>query len=81
MPVTKAQKGEILKQLEENFAKAKAVYFTQNKGLAVKKVTDLRKKLKKEDVELVVAKKTLMKIAAKKVPKFKPGKRLKDLVI
>jgi len=66
MAVTKAQKDEILKKLEENFAKAKAVYFAQNKGLAVKKVTDLRKKLHKEGVELVVAKKTLMKLAAKK---------------
>lgn len=66
MAVTKAQKDEILKKLEENFAKAKAVYFAQNKGLEVKKVTDLRKKLYKEGVELVVAKKTLMKLAAKK---------------
>jgi large subunit ribosomal protein L10 len=66
MAVTKAQKDEVLKQLEENFAKAKAVYFAQNKGLQVKKVTDLRKKLYKEGVELVVAKKTLMKLAAKK---------------
>lgn len=66
MAVTKAQKGEILKKLEENFAKAKAIYFAQNKGLEVKKVTALRKKLHKEGVELVVAKKTLMKLAAKK---------------
>jgi len=66
MAVTKAQKEEVLKRLEENFAKAKAVYFAQNKGLEVKKVTDLRKKLYKEGIELVVAKKTLMKIAAKK---------------
>lgn len=66
MAVTKAHKGEVLKKLEENFAKAKAVYFAQNKGLEVKKVTALRKKLHKEGIDLVVAKKTLMKIAAKK---------------
>lgn len=66
MAVTKAQKEEILKKLEDNFAKAKAVYFAQNKGLEVKKVTALRKKLHKEGIDLVVAKKTLMKIAAKK---------------
>ncbi len=66
MAVTKAQKEEILKRLEDHFAKAKAVYFAQNKGLAVKKVTDLRKKLHKEGIDFVVAKKTLMKIAAKK---------------
>jgi large subunit ribosomal protein L10 len=66
MAVTKAQKEEILKKLEGNFAKAKAVYFAQNKGLEVKKVTALRKKLHKEGIDLVVAKKTLMKVAAKK---------------
>jgi large subunit ribosomal protein L10 len=66
MAVTKAQKGEILTALTDNFARAKAVYFAQNKGLQVKKVTDLRKKLHKEGIDLVVAKKTLMKIAAKK---------------
>lgn len=66
MAVTKAQKEVTLKSLEENFAKAKAVYFAQNKGLQVKKVTDLRKKLHKEGIDLVVAKKTLMKLAAKK---------------
>jgi len=66
MAVTKAQKEEALKQLEDHFAKAKAVYFAQNKGLEVKKVTDLRKKLHKQGIDFVVAKKTLMKIAAKK---------------
>ena len=66
MAVTKAKKGEILKALEDKFAKAKVVYFTQNLGLQVKKITDLRKKLRKEDIDFVVAKKTLMKLAAKK---------------
>jgi len=66
MAVTKAHKGDVLKNLEEKFARAKAIYFAQNNGLKVKKVTDLRKKLHKEGIDFVVAKKTLMKIAAKK---------------
>ncbi len=65
MPVTKQQKAEILKELNDKFGKAKAIYFSKNKGLPVKKVGDLRKKLFKEGVELMVAKKTLFRLASK----------------
>lgn len=65
MAITKEKKGQILKDLEEKFAKAKAVYFAQNKGLSVKQTMDLRRALRAEDVDFVVAKKTLMKLAAK----------------
>jgi large subunit ribosomal protein L10 len=65
MPVTKAKKAEILSELNEKFKKAKAVYFSKNKGLPVKKITDLRKKLHKEGIELAVAKKTLIRLAIK----------------
>jgi large subunit ribosomal protein L10 len=65
MPITKSQKGQILKGLEEKFSRAKAVYFAENKGLTVKDVTNLRKKLREQGVDFVVAKKTLMKLAAK----------------
>lgn len=67
MPVNKAKKSEVLQDLEEKFSKAKSVYFSKNKGIPVKKMTDLRKKLHKEGIDLVVAKKTLMRIAAKKM--------------
>ena len=65
MPITKSQKGQILKDLEEKFSRAKAVYFAENKGLSVKNVSALRKILRESGVDFVVAKKTLMKIAAK----------------
>lgn len=65
MAITKSQKGQILKDLEEKFSKAKAVYFAENKGLTVKDVTNLRRKLREQGVDFVVAKKTLMKLAAK----------------
>lgn len=65
MAITKEKKGQILKDLEEKFAKAKAVYFAENKGLSVKQTMELRRALRAEDVDFVVAKKTLMKLAAK----------------
>lgn len=65
MAITKEKKGQILKDLEEKFSKAKSVYFAENKGMAVKDVTMLRRKLHEKNVDFVVAKKTLMKLAAK----------------
>jgi len=65
MPVTKVKKAEILKQLDSKFAKAKAIYFSENSGLTVKKMVQLRKKLSASKVDYVVAKKTLFNIAAK----------------
>ncbi len=66
MAITKSKKGQILKELEEKFSRAKSVYFAENKGLSVKNVTALRKKLHDNGMDFVVAKKTLMKLAAKK---------------
>lgn len=65
MAITKDKKGQILKKLEEKFSKAQAVYFAENKGLTVKDVSALRKKLRESGIDFVVAKKTLMKLAAK----------------
>ena len=65
MAITKKQKGQILQNLEEKFSRAQAVYFAENKGLTVKDVSALRKKLHENGVDFVVAKKTLMKLAAK----------------
>lgn len=65
MAITKEKKGQILKDLEEKFSRAKSVYFAENKGLSVKNVTALRKKLHDRGSDFVVAKKTLMKMAAK----------------
>lgn len=65
MAITKKQKDQILKNLEEKFSKAQAIYFAENKGLTVKDVSALRKKLFESGIDFVVAKKTLMKLAAK----------------
>ncbi len=65
MPVTKERKAKVLKELDEKFGKAKAIYFSNYRGLTVKKMTDLRKKLFKSKVDYMVAKKTLYRIAIK----------------
>ena len=65
MAVSKQKKNEILKQLEEKFAKAKAVYFAEYRGIPVKEITKLRKKMVGEGIDYVVAKKTLIRLAAK----------------
>ena len=65
MAVTKAKKNEVLAKLNDRFSKAKVVYFSSYSGIQVKKVTALRKQLKKAGVDFMVAKKTLMQIAAK----------------
>ncbi len=65
MAITKEKKGHILKDLEEKFSKAKSIYFAENKGLSVQDTTTLRRKLRESNVDFVVAKKTLMKLAGK----------------
>ncbi len=65
MAVTKEKKAEVLKDLNDKFKRAKAVYFSGYRGITVKKMVALRKKLHKEGVDYAVAKKTLYKIAIK----------------
>lgn len=66
MPFTRAQKQKILENLEEKIARKKAIIFVDFTGLKFKDLSDLRKKLKAADNELMVAKKTLIGIAFKK---------------
>jgi large subunit ribosomal protein L10 len=72
MPVTKAQKAEILVALENEFKTAKAVAFTGYIGLTVADIQALRRDLRAEDVKLIVAKKTLIKLAAKNAGQPEP---------
>lgn len=65
MAVSKATKAEVLKELNDMFSRAKAVYFSGYRGMPVKKMVALRKKLHKEGVDYMIAKKTLYNIAAK----------------
>jgi len=67
MAFTRAQKQKILEELKEKIDKQKVVVFFDFTGLKVKNLSNLRKKLKKENSELKVAKKTLMAIAFKRL--------------
>ncbi|MEK7598756.1 MAG: 50S ribosomal protein L10 [Patescibacteria group bacterium] len=65
MAQTKEQKKSIVKDLAEKLKKSKAVVFSDYKGLAVKDMMALRGELRKEGIDLKVAKKTLINLALK----------------
>jgi large subunit ribosomal protein L10 len=66
MAVSKQKKVELLQELVDLFARSKSVVFTEYKGIGVHPMSDLRRKLRKENAECKVGKKTLMRLAAKK---------------
>ena len=53
-----------VKQLSEKLSLAKSIYFTDYLGLNVSDVTALRKKFFESNVEYLVVKNTLLKIAS-----------------
>ncbi|MAQ86595.1 MAG: 50S ribosomal protein L10 [Candidatus Neomarinimicrobiota bacterium] len=55
---------EKIKNLSKSFSKAKAIYFTKYHGLNVANITELRREFFKVDVDYMVAKNTLIKLAA-----------------
>jgi large subunit ribosomal protein L10 len=63
--LTKAQKVELVKELTEKIKEAKSSIFVDFKGLKVKDSTDLKKELRKSDIEYTVVRKTLLDIALK----------------
>jgi len=65
MAVSREKKKEILDDLTEKFKNAKSVVFSEYRGLTVNDISDLRGKLRESEVEYKVAKKTLIKLAAK----------------
>ena len=65
MPKTRQKKEEVVKDLTEKVKKAKSLVFVNFDGLKVKEVEELRQTFRKENIEYLVAKKTLMNIAFK----------------
>jgi len=65
MALTKEQKQEIVTDLKEKVDKQKTMVFVNITGLKVSELFDLRKKLKKDDSLMKIAKKTLLKIVFK----------------
>lgn len=66
MATTRGKKEEVLSALIQKFGDAKSVFFTNYSGLSVKEVSAIRNALRAEGAEMIVAKKTLLKIAAEK---------------
>lgn len=67
MAITREQKKEILQELIEKFTKSKSVVFSEYRGLTVSGISDLRKQLRAKGAECKVAKKTLMRLAAREI--------------
>jgi large subunit ribosomal protein L10 len=65
MALTKEQKKNIVKELNENIANQKAMVFVSVKGLKASELFDLRNQLKESDCLISVIKKTLLSIAFK----------------
>ncbi len=65
MAKSRKQKEGTLAELVEALQSAKSVVFADFKGLTVKDATDFRNKARKENVGVLVAKKTLMRLAFK----------------
>ncbi|MFH0834090.1 MAG: 50S ribosomal protein L10 [Patescibacteria group bacterium] len=65
MAVTKSKKSEILADLEAEFKNSKSVALTAYIGIKVSEIQALRSKLREGEARMVVAKKTLIQLAAK----------------
>lgn len=63
MAKNKEQKGEILRTLKTKIGESKSIVFAKYDALTVKENEDLRKQLKAEKNEYLVAKKTLIGLA------------------
>jgi len=61
----KAEKIDSVNAIKENLESAKSVFVTEYTGLNVQDITSLRKNLRENSVKYLVAKNTLMRIAAK----------------
>ncbi len=65
MAKTKEQKREFLNSLKDKLEKAKSIIFVGFNGLTVNEVEEIRKKCRENNLEYLVAKKTLLKKALK----------------
>ncbi len=65
MAKSRVQKNESLSELKELFKAGKSIMFADYQGMTVAKMTTLRKQLTGAKVDYVIAKKTLLGIAAK----------------
>ncbi|MFA7681616.1 MAG: 50S ribosomal protein L10 [Candidatus Peribacteraceae bacterium] len=74
MALSRQQKETQVQELTEKLQKAQSVLFAHYIGMTVTEVSELRRNLKEHNAEMQVAKKTLLKLAAKEAgtPAFDP---------
>jgi large subunit ribosomal protein L10 len=65
MAITKQKKSEILADLENEFKTSKSTAFTAYSGITVTQIQELRRKLREGSARMIIAKKTLIQLAAK----------------
>lgn len=65
MPKTKEQKKEIVRQLAEKISRAKCLVIASQDGLTVAAAQELREKCRKEQVDFISVKKTLLELVLK----------------
>jgi len=65
MALTREKKQEVIQKIKDKIEKQKAIVFVAIAGIGAKDLFDFREKLKKEECNLTVAKKTLVNIAFK----------------
>ena len=65
MAKTRQQKEEIVKQIAEDFKTMKSAAFSSISGFGMAQADALREKAQESDVKIFVAKKTLLRLAAK----------------
>ena len=72
----RAEKEQLVAELKEKLESATALYYTDFTGLNVKRMTDLRRRLRKANVEYVVIKNTLaLRSAARSSSRHRPRRR------
>jgi large subunit ribosomal protein L10 len=66
MPISRKKKAEILENLLDKFERADSAVFTGYKGMSVAELELARGSMREKGIDYHIAKKTLIKIAAKK---------------
>jgi large subunit ribosomal protein L10 len=66
--LNRSEKEQVIKELKDEFNKAKALVFTDYRGLTVAELSELRKLLREGNFEYKVVKNTLARIACEGTP-------------
>ncbi|MFQ5901730.1 MAG: 50S ribosomal protein L10, partial [Thermodesulfobacteriota bacterium] len=63
MSLNRSDKERIVGELNEKFKEASSVFVTDYRGLKVDQMEELRRLLRKESIEYIVVKNTLLRLA------------------